>query len=93
MPTISWCAARSRRCRSIACQGRIAAVMLVPYPPGIPLIMPGERFGEDSRAIIEYLQIAASFERLFPGFENDVHGLQHQEGALGRVYTVDCIKE
>lgn len=25
-------------------QGRIAAVMLVPYPPGIPLIMPGERF-------------------------------------------------
>jgi arginine decarboxylase len=72
--------------------GRIAAVMLVPYPPGIPLIMPGERFGEDSRAIIEYLQIAASFEHLFPGFESDVHGLHYQEGAQGRIYTVDCVK-
>jgi len=26
-----------------ALKSRIAAVMIVPYPPGIPLIMPGER--------------------------------------------------
>ena len=69
-------------------QGRIAAVMLVPYPPGIPLIMPGERFTAQTRSIIDYLAFARTFDRSFPGFDADVHGLQRDEG----VYTVDCIK-
>ncbi|MGY4534828.1 arginine decarboxylase [Pseudomonas sp. TE3786] len=74
-------------------QGRIAAVMLVPYPPGIPLIMPGERFTEATRSIIDYLAFARTFDRSFPGFDTDVHGLQHQDSPQGRCYTVDCIKE
>ncbi|WP_347506282.1 Orn/Lys/Arg decarboxylase N-terminal domain-containing protein [Pseudomonas anguilliseptica] len=69
-------------------EGRIAAVMLVPYPPGIPLIMPGERFTAQTRSIIDYLAFARTFDRSFPGFDADVHGLQREEG----VYTVDCIK-
>lgn len=32
--------------------GRISAEMVVPYPPGIPVIMPGERIGRD---MIDYL--------------------------------------
>ncbi|MCU1720194.1 Orn/Lys/Arg decarboxylase N-terminal domain-containing protein [Pseudomonas sp. 5P_5.1_Bac1] len=71
--------------------GRIAAVMLVPYPPGIPLIMPGERFTEETRSIIDYLAFARAFDSGFPGFVADVHGLQQQEE--GHVYTVDCVKE
>ncbi len=71
--------------------GRIAAVMLVPYPPGIPLIMPGERFTEATRSIIDYLAFARAFDTGFPGFVADVHGLQHEDTAQGRVYTVDCI--
>ena len=74
-------------------QGRIAAVMLVPYPPGIPLIMPGERFTPATRSIIDYLEFARTFDRSFPGFDSDVHGLQHQDSPDGRCYTVDCIKE
>ncbi len=70
--------------------GRVAAVMLVPYPPGIPLIMPGERFTESTRSIIDYLSFARAFDRGFPGFVADVHGLQHE---VGDVYTVDCIRE
>ncbi|PPS62717.1 Orn/Lys/Arg decarboxylase N-terminal domain-containing protein [Pseudomonas sp. BRM28] len=70
--------------------GRVAAVMLVPYPPGIPLIMPGERFTESTRSIIDYLGFARAFDRGFPGFVADVHGLQHE---VGDVYTVDCIRE
>ncbi|PTS86916.1 lysine decarboxylase [Pseudomonas sp. HMWF032] len=69
-------------------EGRIAAVMLVPYPPGIPLIMPGERFTAQTRSIIDYLAFARTFDRSFPGFDADVHGLQREDGA----YTVDCIK-
>ncbi|MFT5875327.1 MAG: arginine/lysine/ornithine decarboxylase, partial [Clostridium sp.] len=34
--------------------GRISAVAIVPYPPGIPIIMPGERLDENTIAIIEY---------------------------------------
>ncbi|WP_263145714.1 arginine/lysine/ornithine decarboxylase [Pseudomonas sp. RIT-PI-AD] len=75
-----------------ALEGRIAAVMLVPYPPGIPLIMPGERFTEATRSIIDYLEFARTFDRSFPGFDSDVHGLQHQEGPNGRLYTVECLK-
>lgn len=73
-------------------EGRIAAVMLVPYPPGIPLIMPGERFTAATRSIIDYLAFARTFDRSFPGFDADVHGLQHQDGPDGRQYTVDCIR-
>jgi len=68
-------------------EGRIAAVMLVPYPPGIPLIMPGERFTPATRSIVDYLAFARTFDRSFPGFDADVHGLQR-----GDSYTVDCIK-
>ncbi|MNP08000.1 Lysine decarboxylase, constitutive [compost metagenome] len=72
--------------------GRVAAVMLVPYPPGIPLIMPGERFTEATRSIIDYLSFARTFDSGFPGFVADVHGLQHEDLGQGRYYTVDCIK-
>ncbi|WP_068826095.1 Orn/Lys/Arg decarboxylase N-terminal domain-containing protein [Pseudomonas sp. BMS12] len=70
-------------------EGRIAAVMLVPYPPGIPLIMPGERFTPETRSIIDYLQFARAFDSQFPGFDADVHGLQRE----GDRYTLDCIRQ
>lgn len=76
-----------------ALEGRIAAVMLVPYPPGIPLIMPGERFTAQTRSILDYLTFAQRFAMQFPGFDADVHGLQHEQHPDGIHYTVDCILE
>jgi arginine decarboxylase len=76
-----------------ALEGRIAAVMLVPYPPGIPLIMPGERFTAETRSILDYLTFAQRFAMQFPGFDADVHGLQHEHHPDGDFYTVDCILE
>lgn len=70
-------------------QGRIAAVMLVPYPPGIPLIMPGERFTAATHSILDYLAFARTFDQAFPGFDIDVHGLQTEAGE----YCVDCLVE
>ncbi|WAD27355.1 lysine decarboxylase [Pseudomonadaceae bacterium T75] len=72
-------------------EGRIAAVMLVPYPPGIPLIMPGERFTFQTRSIVDYLEFAQNFAKRFPGFDADVHGLQSEADSNGPRYTVDCI--
>ncbi len=34
--------------------GKISAVAIVPYPPGIPIVMPGEVLGENTIAVIEY---------------------------------------
>ncbi|WP_374369892.1 Orn/Lys/Arg decarboxylase N-terminal domain-containing protein [Dongia sp.] len=74
--------------------GRVAAVMLVPYPPGIPLIMPGERYGKGTQPILDYLKFARDFDRRFPGFEIDIHGIRFETGKNGeKRYLVDCLSE
>ncbi|MBS3647283.1 lysine decarboxylase [Pseudaminobacter sp. 19-2017] len=73
--------------------GRALAVMVVPYPPGIPLIMPGERITPATKSIQDYLLCARDFDRKFPGFETDIHGLRFEPAAGGRRYLVDCIEE
>jgi arginine decarboxylase len=68
--------------------GRVTSVLLTPYPPGIPLLIPGERFNS---TIVRYLQFARDFNQRFPGFETDIHGLV-QEVMDGKVrYFVDCV--
>ena len=69
-----------------ALEGRVTAVLLTPYPPGIPLLIPGERF---NKTICSYLKFARQFNAAFPGFETDVHGLV--KGQDGRYY-VDCVR-
>ncbi|MER2505532.1 MAG: arginine/lysine/ornithine decarboxylase [Azonexus sp.] len=69
-----------------ALEGRVTAVLLTPYPPGIPLLIPGERF---NRTICSYLKFAREFNARFPGFETDIHGLV--KGADGSYY-VDCVR-
>jgi arginine decarboxylase len=72
--------------------GRTLAVMLVPYPPGIPLIMPGERLTAATKSIQDYLLYAREFDSKFPGFETDIHGLRFEPTPKGRRYLVDCVK-
>ena len=73
--------------------GRTLAVMVVPYPPGIPLIMPGERITTASKSIYDYLLYAREFDRRFPGFETDIHGLRFEPTSDGRRYLVDCVAQ
>jgi arginine decarboxylase len=56
--------------------GRIAAVMLVPYPPGIPMSMPGERLGGPESPVIRLILAMEQFGKRFPGFEREVHGIE-----------------
>jgi arginine decarboxylase len=69
-------------------EGRITAVLLTPYPPGIPLLIPGERF---NKTIVDYLKFARDFNKKFPGFETDIHGLVSDKENGERVYHVDCV--
>lgn len=72
-------------------EGRVTGVLLTPYPPGIPLLIPGERFNRD---IVDYLKFTQEFNQQFPGFETDVHGLAYETDDHGqRHYYVDCIRE
>ncbi|MFI8417535.1 Orn/Lys/Arg decarboxylase N-terminal domain-containing protein [Serratia sp. NPDC078593] len=71
-------------------KNRIVGVMVTPYPPGIPLIMPGEVINEDAQAIIDYLQALQEFGRRFPGFEHELQGVEID--ATG-TYRIRCIKE
>jgi arginine decarboxylase len=56
--------------------GRLAGVMLVPYPPGIPVRMPGERLGGPDNPILRLLWALEKFGKQFPGFEREVHGIE-----------------
>jgi arginine decarboxylase len=67
-------------------EGRVTAVLLTPYPPGIPLLIPGERFNE---TICRYLKFAREFNAAFPGFETDIHGLVKDADGT---YYVDCVR-
>jgi arginine decarboxylase len=71
-------------------EGRITSVLLTPYPPGIPLLIPGERF---NKTIVQYLKFAREFNAAFPGFETDIHGLVEEEQDGKLVYYVDCVKQ
>ena len=70
-------------------EGRITAMLVTPYPPGIPLLIPGEPF---NKTIVNYLQFAREFNERFPGFETDVHGLVKGEKDGKTAYYVDCVR-
>jgi len=72
-------------------EGRITTSLLTPYPPGIPLLIPGERF---NKKIVDYLRFTQSFNAAFPGFDTDVHGLVAEDLPNGqRRYCVDCVRD
>ncbi len=59
--------------------GRIAATGLVPYPPGIPMVMPGEKLGTRDEPFLGYLRAIQDWDRKFPGFAHDTHGIEAGE--------------
>ncbi|SEJ45149.1 arginine decarboxylase [Pseudomonas linyingensis] len=75
-------------------QDRTVAVQIVPYPPGIPLMMPGEKAGADKRAIVDYLLAMELFDGRFPGFGHDNHGIEVERDAQGGItYRVYVVKQ
>lgn len=57
-------------------ENHTSAVMVLPYPPGVPLIMPGEKITQESRRILDYLILLENIGREVPGFETDIHGVE-----------------
>lgn len=91
LPADAWAKMAHRqveRCPIDELEGRVTAMLVTPYPPGIPLLIPGERF---NATIVGYLKFVRDFNQRFPGFETDVHGLTHEvvNGVEG--YYVDVL--
>ncbi|WP_436894026.1 lysine decarboxylase LdcC [Siccibacter turicensis] len=64
---------------------RVSANMILPYPPGVPLVMPGETITEESRAVLDFMLMLCSIGRHYPGFETDIHGAKLGEDGVYRV--------
>ncbi len=67
---------------------RILATSVVPYPPGIPMLMPGESTGPADGPYLGYLRALSEWDSRFPGFGHDTHGVENRDG----VYYVQCLK-
>jgi len=68
---------------------RTAANAVMPYPPGIPMLMSGENFGSADSPQIEYLKSMQNREKQFPGFAGVIEGAEMIDG----VYHVLCVKK
>jgi arginine/lysine/ornithine decarboxylase len=69
--------------------GRTVATGVVPYPPGIPLLMPGENAGPDDGPVLGYLKALEAFDSLFTGFTHETHGVSTDQGR----YKILCLKQ
>jgi arginine decarboxylase len=67
--------------------GRIVAVGVIPYPPGIPIVMPGESLGAADGPWLSYLRALQEYGHRFPGFAKEVEGTEERDG----VYHVYCL--
>ena len=69
--------------------GRVAAVGVIPYPPGIPIVMPGESVGAADGPWLTYLRTLQEWGHRFPGFAKEVEGTEEKDG----VYHIYCVKK
>lgn len=70
-------------------QDKVNANMILPYPPGVPLVMPGEMLTADNRALLDFMLMLCEIGEHFPGFETDIHGAYRQPDGS---YTVKVLK-
>jgi len=67
---------------------RVLATSVVPYPPGIPMLMPGENAGPAGGPYLSYLRALRDWDARFPGFGHDTHGIEIRDGK----YFLQCLK-
>ena len=69
-------------------KGEVCAVMILPYPPGVPLIMPGEQITDDCQSILEFLLMLEDIGLALPGFSTVIHGVEKAEDGKSYVNVI-----
>lgn len=65
--------------------GHVAATVALVYPPGIGLILPGERYGDTNSPLLTYLRMVEEGCNLFPGFEAEIQGIYREADEDGKI--------
>ncbi|MEW2136365.1 Orn/Lys/Arg decarboxylase N-terminal domain-containing protein [Streptomyces sp. NPDC005409] len=80
----------TERVRLAEAAGRVAAAMVTVTPPGIPVLMPGESTGAPDGPLLRYLRALEAFDRAFPGFHSEAHGVtvDPENGD----YLIECVR-
>lgn len=74
--------------------GRTLAVGLQPYPPGIPILLPGEDAGPADGPFLSYLRMLTEWDAAFPGFEHEIEGAVHaRAGQADGQYAAYCVRD
>ncbi|MCB1827199.1 MAG: hypothetical protein KDH94_02155, partial [Coxiellaceae bacterium] len=60
-------------------KNHVLSEMILPYPPGIPLVLPGEKITNESESILDFLITLCKIGDEFPGFETSIHGINFDE--------------
>lgn len=69
--------------------GRVAANLILVYPPGIATVVPGELLGGRAQPMLDYLKVFERAANRFPGFDSEVQGVYRRtepDGSI-RLYT------
>ncbi|MGW4684697.1 Orn/Lys/Arg family decarboxylase [Streptomyces sp. NPDC004244] len=69
---------------------RVAAAMVTVTPPGIPVLMPGESTGTEDGPLLRYLRALEAFDRAFPGFGSEAHGVTVDPD--NGDYLIECVR-
>ena len=69
--------------------GRVAATLMLVYPPGIALVVPGERIGRQASPMVDYMLAFERLENAFPGLSTEIQGVYREKQPDGgvRFYT------
>ena len=70
-------------------EGRIAATLGLVYPPGIAVVVSGERYTERAMPTLDCFRMFEEGGNRFPGFENEIQGIYRKKETDGsvRLYT------
>lgn len=81
----------TERIRLAEASGRVAAAMVTVTPPGIPVLIPGEALGAPDGPVLRYLGALEAFDRAFPGFHSEAHGVTIDPDTGD--YLIECVRQ
>jgi ornithine decarboxylase len=64
---------------------RIAATLALIYPPGIGIVVPGERYDDAAAPMVDYFKVFEEGCNRFPGFSYEVQGVYQVADEAGRI--------
>ena len=68
-----------------AADGRIATTLMLVYPPGIGVIVPGERIGSRAKPMLDYFKMFEESSNRFPGLDAEIQGVYREVDPGGRI--------